>query len=91
MSIAASLLMLAAAAAPQGGKPVPATATSAAPAAQPAPSAGVHATANATAVIVRGAVVRFDGSRAGKDGERVDETIYRQTTRSGRRVSVDFN
>jgi hypothetical protein len=92
MSFAASLLLLAAAAVPHAGKAAPQTPSAAAPSAQPAASVhhGVVATAQATAVILRPAIVRLAAARA--DGVRQGgDTFVRQTRREGRHVSVDFN
>lgn len=92
MNIAASLLMLAAAAAPQGGKPAPPAAAGQSGTAHSQAGGGVHATAGATAVIVRAAVVRLQEPGAARDSQAPSgEEIYRQTTRAGRHVSVDFN
>lgn len=83
MSPAASLLMLAAATMPQAAKPAP-------PSAAEPVRHGAVASANATAVILRPAVIRFD--RAAFDaGAQVRETIYRDIRRRGRLVSIEFN
>jgi hypothetical protein len=85
MSLAASLLMLAAAAAPQAAKP--------APPAKAAPASpvrhGVVATARASAVILRPAIVSF--SQADRRPPEQRDAIYRQTSHRGRQVLIEFN
>lgn len=93
MSLAASLLMLAAAAVPQAAtsKSKPLAPTSPSAPAPPAPH-GVVATAQATAVILRPAVVRSGPPGARGDGWwQNGDTFFRQTHREGRHVTVDFN
>ena len=53
---------------------------------------GAYTAKGATAVIVRAAVVRLQEPGAARDSQAPSgEEIYRQTTRAGRHVSVDFN
>lgn len=92
MTLAVSLLMLAAAAAPQGAQA--ALPPAAAPVSEPArpEHRGVVATATATAVILRPAMISFAEASTAPDGRSpARETIYRQTSRQGRHVSIDFN
>jgi hypothetical protein len=95
MSFAASLLMLAAAAVPHAGKapPKPVVSLPSVPELPVPPSRhGVVATLQATAVIVRPAIVRLSAAET-RNGSlaQAGDTYFRQTRRDGRHVSVDFN
>lgn len=92
MSIAAALL-LAAAAAPQAAKSAPPPAPSSSSAGASQAHGPTVATASATAVILRPAVVSFErpGAEAASRTRPKRDAIYRQTSRDGRRVTIDFN
>jgi len=94
MSLAASLVMLAAAALPHAGKTPPqplAPSTSSAPILPEPPSVHrVTVTAQATAVILRPAVVRLSDARGDRQWQNGD-TFFRETRHQGRHVTVDFN
>jgi hypothetical protein len=85
MSLAASLLMLAAVAAPQAARPAPPT--GAAPATRV--HHGVVATALASAVILRPAIVSF--SQTDRRAPDQHDAISRQTSHRGRQVLIEFN
>jgi hypothetical protein len=91
MSIAAALLL--AAAAPQAAKSAPPPAPSTSPARPSQAHGPTVAIASATAVILRPAVVSLDrsGANAASRTTPKRDAIYRQTSREGRRVTIDFN